>query len=134
VLKILLREIPIIYQYGLSYKGDSLNFALVKATEPTFISLYQIRYFGFDFTNKYEPINYNTHLNPLMAELGSNNSLVEIQLIFYATNILSVAIEIMLFDELDARSNEKRVSLPDNYQKLHTQLTNYYSSNIKNYI
>jgi len=69
-----------------------------------------------------------------MAELGSNNSLVEIQLIFYATNILSVAIEIMLFDELDARSNEKRVSLPDNYQKLHTQLTNYYSSNIKNYI
>jgi len=52
VVDSLLTDIAKISLYGLGIGGDSLNLAILKKSCDSIASLYEIRYFGFDFTHK----------------------------------------------------------------------------------
>lgn len=56
VLNKVLNDIVKICIHHLPISNDSINFAIVKNSSESFLSQYQVRYFGFDFSSKYRTL------------------------------------------------------------------------------
>lgn len=68
VLDPVLNDIVKICIHHLPISNDSINFAIVKNTSESFLSQYQVRYFGFDFSSKYRTLKIPEILEtPILA-------------------------------------------------------------------